>query len=125
MGAVTSIALDVFSDRPPGMVVSLRDPESGAEVGVAIDTDGSVVLQPDRAALDDAVMDPATWYQVTFEIDAPGQTITVRVGPREGLSSLDGGAIVPFEWRAADAKPELCVASPPGEAAFLDNLTTQ
>jgi hypothetical protein len=124
MGAVTSISLDVFSDRPPGMVVSLRDPESGAELGVAIDAGGSIVLQPGRGRLD-AVMDPAAWYHVSFEIDAPGKAITVQVGLREDLGSLDRGAIVPFDWRAADAQPELCVASPPGEAAFVDNLTTQ
>jgi hypothetical protein len=124
-GAVTSISLDVFSDRPAGMVVSLRDPESGAELGIAIGADGSIVLRPGNARLDDAVMRAAEWYHVSFAIDLPGEMTTLRVAPREAIGSPGGGASVPFNWRSADAQPELCVASPPGEAAFLDNVTTQ
>lgn len=125
--AETNISLDVFSDAPAGMAVSLRDPETGGELGVAVDADGSILLQPGNGRLEDAVISPDEWYHVSFGIDVAGGTVTLQVEPRDAIGFAGAEASVPFEWSSADARPELCVASPnlEGEAAYLDNVTVE
>ena len=126
-GAATSISVDVFSDAPAGMVISLRVPASGAELGVAIGADGSVLLQPGSVPLGDAVVDPEEWYHVSFAIDVAGDSVAVQGEPRDVIGSTAAQASVPFDWSSAGARPELCVASPPdaGADAFLDNVTVE
>jgi hypothetical protein len=125
IGIATGVSLEILSDRPAGILVSLGEPGSGTELGFLIGADGSVLVQPGNTRLGDAVVDPAQWYRVSFGIDTSGETVTLEVEPRDAIGFSDAQASVPFAWPATDESPELCVTSPgtAGEAAFLDNLT--
>ena len=123
IGIATSISLDVFSDRPPGMLISLRSPESGSELGLLVGVDGSILTQPANTRLGDSVVDPDEWHRVFLGIDT-AKTVTLKVEPRDAIGVIGAQASVPFEWPSTDAHQELCVASPgtAGDAAFVDNV---
>jgi hypothetical protein len=125
--AADSISLDIFSDAPSGMSISLRDPESGAELGVAIGADGSILLQPGNARLGGAIVGAEEWYRVSFDIDIAGGTVAFSVEPRDAIGIPGAQASIPFDWSSVSPQPELCVASPglAGKAAFLDNVAVQ
>ena len=123
--AATAISVDVFSAAPAGMAVSLRDPKTRA-LGVAVDDDGSILLQPGNRRLGDAVVEPALWYHVSFVMDMAAGSITLQVEPRDTVGLAGVQVKVPFGGQTGPPV-ELCVASPSltGESVIIDNVTVE
>ena len=127
MGAATGISLDVFSAAPAGMAVRLREREMGAELGVAVDDDGSILLQRGNSRLGDGVLEPALWYHVSFVMGMEAGTVTLQIEPRDAIGLAGVQVRVPFDWPSVERRLELCVVSPSlgGEAAMIDNVTVE
>jgi hypothetical protein len=123
----TAIGLDLFADQPGGVAISLRAPDTGREIGIAVTSDGSVVTHPRGRAVAGISVEASQWLRITLALDARTDEMGVAIVERDvaNLAEIDRAPL--GEWRASGQAAELCIAGPqvPEADAFIDNLVIE